>query len=208
MAVTALLTDRFERRTEMGVITNDMRRLRTEVDALRAARGALMEDLALGTQERRNAVSMMQARFRKTHRDAARKARNARVAFVTGLAADVTGMIADFHKSRAEMAKRDGAERLAFVLDQKRSVADMRQNVAVDLAGAHRFWFGPCTAEMRAHRHGADARRHQQTQAEHKAGENALVHFRLGAATRETAKAKPRGGRMKMKGGAARSKRM
>jgi len=191
----------------MGVIANDMRRLRTEVEALRAARGALIEDLALGTQERRNAVSMMQARFRKTHKDMARKAKNARMAFVTGMAADVTGMIADFHRSRAAMAKRERAERLAFVLDQKRTVGDMRQSVAADLAGAHRFWFGPF-AEMRAQRQAVDARRHQPAQAEHKGAENAQVHFRLGAATRQTAKAKPHGGHMKMKGGAAKGKRM
>ena len=151
----------------MSVMTEDMRRLRSEVEALRCARGALIQDLALGTQPRRNAVSRMKAGFRKTHRDMARNAKNARVAFATELTDGAMRMIEGFHKSHAEMAKRGRAERLAFILDQKRSVAGLRQAVAADLAGARRFWFGSFATETPTRPKTADAKR-QSARAEHK----------------------------------------
>jgi hypothetical protein len=169
----------------MSVMTEDMRRLRSEVEALRSARGALIQDLALGTQPRRNAVSRMKAGFRKTHRDMARNAKNARVAFATELTDGAMRMIEGFHKSHAEMAKRGRAERLAFVksraemaksgraerlafiLDQKRSVAGLRQAVAADLAGARRSWFGSFATETPTRPKTADAKR-QSARAEHK----------------------------------------
>jgi len=49
----------------MGALTNDMKRLRGEVETLRQERGALMQDLALGTMQRRDAVAALQAGFRK-----------------------------------------------------------------------------------------------------------------------------------------------
>lgn len=131
----------------MGVMTDSMKRLRNETDALRRARGAFVLDLAIGTKERRDAVATMQAWFRKTHGDMAGKAKQARVAFVTDLAAGAMEMIGGFHKARSAMAKRARAERLTFVLGQKRTVAGLRHAIAADLAGARRFWRGSFAGE-------------------------------------------------------------
>ena len=68
----------------MGALTDDMKRLRGEVEALRMERGALMQNLALETKRRRDAMATMQAGFRKTHRDTARNARAERRAFIAG----------------------------------------------------------------------------------------------------------------------------
>ena len=199
----------------MGVMTGDMTRLRSEVEALRSARGALIQDLAFGTQQRRNAVSRMKAGFRKTHRDLARNAKNARVAFATELADGVMRMIEGFHNSRAGMAKRGRADRLAFVLGQKRSVAGLRQAVAADLEGARRFWFGSFAAETRRRPKTADAKR-QSARAEHKTGGEELAKGRRQPiqAERNTAKTDPvlpsRGAaarELKMKGGARKGKK-
>jgi hypothetical protein len=213
----------------MGVMTDAMKRLRGEVDGLRGARGALVQGLAIGTKQRRDAVATMQAEFRETHGDMAEKAKKARVAFVTGLAADAMKTIVGFHKSRSAMAKRARAERLTFVLEQKRTVAGLRQAVAADLAGAHRFWLGPFAVEMPMREPSVDAKRqsahagykaggeestearHQPIQAEHKAVENVQVHHRPATEARETAKEehmKRHGGHLKMKGSGAKGKRM
>ena len=68
----------------MGVMTDSMKRLRSEVEVLRMARGELVEDLAQGTKQRRDAVAMMQAGFRKAHGDMARNGRAERRAYITG----------------------------------------------------------------------------------------------------------------------------
>lgn len=89
----------------MGAMTNDMKRLRGEVESLRQERGALMQDLALGTTRRREAVAAMQAGFRKTHRDTARHARAERKAFVTGQKRAVAHLRKAFATDRAGAAR-------------------------------------------------------------------------------------------------------
>jgi hypothetical protein len=217
-----------ERKKTMGVMTDAMKRLRGEVDALRDARGVLVQDLAIGTRQRRDVVATMQAGFRKTHEAMAGKMKKARVAFVTDLAADAMKMIEGFHKARSAMAKRARAERLTFVLGQKRTVASLRHAVAADLAGAHRFWHGPFAVEMSvpglsvgagrpsAHagnkaggEESTETKRHP-IQAEHKAVENAHVHRHPASEAREPAKEehmKHHGGHLKMKGGGAKGKK-
>jgi hypothetical protein len=73
-----------ERSAKMGALTDDMKRLRGDVEALRQARGALMQDLALETRQRRDEVSMMQAGFRKTHAELSKRAKAERKAFIMG----------------------------------------------------------------------------------------------------------------------------
>jgi len=79
----------------MGNLTDDMTRLRGEVDALRSARGALMQELA-------SSVSAMQAGFAAAHAAMARKTGKARASYVARIkrqvgrmrkenAADLTG---------------------------------------------------------------------------------------------------------------------
>jgi len=59
----------------MGNLTDDMTRLRGEVDALRGARGALMQELAA-------TVSAMQSDFAAAHTAMAKKTRRERVSYV------------------------------------------------------------------------------------------------------------------------------
>ena len=68
----------------MGAMTDTMKRLRGEVEALRMAREALIQNLVPGTKQRRDAVSMLQAGFRKTHGEMARNAKAERRAYITG----------------------------------------------------------------------------------------------------------------------------
>jgi prenyltransferase beta subunit len=76
----------------MGNLTDDMTRLRGEVDALRSDRGALMQDLACGAKELASTVSAMQADFAAAHTAMARKTRKARAAYVARLKKQVGRM--------------------------------------------------------------------------------------------------------------------
>jgi len=66
----------------MGNLTDDMTRLRGEVDALRSDRGALMQELARGAKDRASTVSAMQADFAAAHATMARKTGIARASYV------------------------------------------------------------------------------------------------------------------------------
>ena len=76
----------------MGNITNDMTRLRGEVDALRGARGALMQELARGARDLAATVSAMRAGFDAAHTAMAKKTRRDRVSYVTGIKKQVSKM--------------------------------------------------------------------------------------------------------------------
>ena len=76
----------------MGNLTDDMTRLRGEVDAMRSDRGALMQNLALGAKELAFMVSAMQADFAAAHAAMARKTRRERVSYVTKIKKQVGRM--------------------------------------------------------------------------------------------------------------------
>jgi hypothetical protein len=76
----------------MGNLTDDMTRLRGEVDALRSDRGALMQDLAHGAKELAFTVSAMQADFAAAHAAMARKTRKERASYVTKIKKQVGRM--------------------------------------------------------------------------------------------------------------------
>jgi len=86
----------------MGALTDDMTRLRGEVDAWRSARGD----------------------------------------FIQNLKSSVAAMRADFSNARGEMADALRSALGDFAQDLKSSVASIRSEMAADLAGAHRVWFG------------------------------------------------------------------
>ena len=48
------------------------------------------------------------------------------------------------------MARQTKAERRAAVNHLKKTVGGMRREFSLDLAGAHRVWFGPSPAELQA----------------------------------------------------------
>jgi len=74
--------------------------------------------------------------------------RAARLSFVKDLKREVAAMRQGFRRQNKERA---------------RTVMAMRQEVAADLAGAHRAWFGPSPAERRAM---AAAKRRAEAEAE------------------------------------------
>ncbi len=93
----------------MGNLTDDMTRLRGEIDALRATRSSLRQELTRGAKD---------------------------------LAAEVSAMRADFSAAHAEMAKKSGKSRAAYVARIKKRVGRMRREIASDLEGARRAWTG------------------------------------------------------------------
>ena len=66
----------------MGNLTDDMTRLRGEIDALRGARSALMKDLTRGAGDLAATVSAMRADFSAAHIAMAKKAGRNRAAYV------------------------------------------------------------------------------------------------------------------------------
>jgi hypothetical protein len=76
----------------MGNLTDDMTRLRGDVDALRSDRGALMQELARGARDLAATVSAMQADFAASHNAMAKKSRKERVSYVTRIKKQVGRM--------------------------------------------------------------------------------------------------------------------
>ena len=66
----------------MGNLTDDMTRLRGEVDALRGDRGALMQDLARGSRDLAATVSAMMVDFAAAHAAMARKTGRERTSYI------------------------------------------------------------------------------------------------------------------------------
>jgi len=76
----------------MGNLTDDMTRLRGEVDTLRSDRGTLMQELTQGAKDLASKVSAMRADFAADHATMARKTGNARASYVTGIKKQVGRM--------------------------------------------------------------------------------------------------------------------
>jgi hypothetical protein len=76
----------------MGNLTDDMTRLRGEVDALRSNRGALMQELARGAKDLAFTVSTMRADFAAAHAAMARKTGKARTSYVARIKRQVGRM--------------------------------------------------------------------------------------------------------------------
>ena len=74
----------------MGNLTDDMTRLRGEVDTLRSDRRALMQGLARGARELATTVSAMQADFAAAHASMAKKTAKARATYVARLKKEVS----------------------------------------------------------------------------------------------------------------------
>jgi hypothetical protein len=76
----------------MGNLTDDMTRLRGEVDTLRSDRGALMQELARGAKDLASSVSAMQFGFAAAHATMARKTGKARTSYVARIKRQVGRM--------------------------------------------------------------------------------------------------------------------
>ncbi|HEY5530329.1 MAG TPA: hypothetical protein VIL51_12905 [Thermoleophilia bacterium] len=145
----------------MGNLTDDMTRLRGEVDALRSDRGALMQALSRGVNDLASSVSAMRADFGAAHAAMAEEARNSRAAFVSTMSGEVNAFLADCRKARGEMAVEGSERRAAFCAGMQKYVAGMCMETADDLAGARLAWSG----------RGSRIRRERRSPKEHRAVE-------------------------------------
>ncbi len=140
----------------MGTLTESMTRLCVEIVALRGARLTFVRDLGQN-------VAAMQADFRRAHHDIAQRTKAERRSFVKALGHEVASLRAGFRRAHKEMARKTKAERRAAVNHLKKTVGGLRREFVLDLAGAHRAWFGPSPAERRAK---AEAERRAKEAAE------------------------------------------
>jgi hypothetical protein len=127
----------------MGPFTESMTRLCGEIVALRGARLTFVRDLGQD-------VAAMKADFRRAHAEMGRRTKAERQGFVKALGHEVASLMAGFHRAHKAMARQTKAERRAAVNHLKKTVGGMRREFALDLAGAHRVWFGPTPAELQA----------------------------------------------------------
>ena len=76
----------------MGNLTDDMTRLRGEVDALRSDRGALMHALSRGVKNLGSSVLAMRTDFGKAHASMAKRSKKDLTTYVSGITKRVTRM--------------------------------------------------------------------------------------------------------------------
>ena len=159
----------------MGTLTESMTRLCGEIVALRGARLTFVRDLGQD-------VAAMKADFRRAHFEMARRTKAERQGFVRVLGLEVASLMAGFHRAHKAMARQTKAERRAAVNHLKKTVGGIRREFSLDLAGAHRVWFGPSPAELQAkaaaaHRAKAEA----EAEARSKRAQEAAERDRLAA---------------------------
>jgi len=133
----------------MGNLTDDMTRLRGEVDALRSDRGALIQELARGASDLATTVSAMQTGFADARVAMAKKTRKEREAFVASVIREVHSLLGAFSRDRNDMARKDKTDRGDFLTEMKRQVTDLRKEMADDLTGVRLAWSGPRLGKSR-----------------------------------------------------------
>ncbi|MBI4595179.1 MAG: hypothetical protein HY730_02245 [Candidatus Tectomicrobia bacterium] len=108
----------------MGILTEDMTRLRGEIEALRTARKNLMQELAHGVQARRNELFETRARFFQEHGEMVRNTRE-----------NLLGFMSDIRKIVAEVQSQASVKRALF---------------RTEIVNSHKAWYGPDFAAQRA----------------------------------------------------------
>lgn len=126
----------------MGNLTDDMTRLRGKVEALRGARGVMMQDLTRGAGDLTSAVAAMRTDFRSSHAAMAKQTRGEREAFVTAVTSEVNSLLGAFSRERDDMARKGRHDREVFLSEMRRQVTDMCKDTADDLMGARLAWRG------------------------------------------------------------------
>lgn len=104
----------------MGNLTTDMTHLYDEINALRNGRKALRKNLENGATNLKKAVNRMQAGFQYAHDEMARKTKEERTAFVSGLQKAVSCMRKDFSADLAGAHQAWFGPTLAEKMDIKR----------------------------------------------------------------------------------------
>ncbi len=124
----------------MGKLTDDLRRLRGEIEILRSSRAVLVQDLAQGANHLTDTVATMISNFAADHIKRATKAKGERKTFVFSMSREVDTMLEDFCKIREDGARMGRENRGRFLLDLRTQVDDLRKGTADDLTGAHLAW--------------------------------------------------------------------
>jgi hypothetical protein len=101
----------------MGDLTDDITRLCVEIETLRDSRKVFGSQLDKETREMKTGVSKMREGFRKDQNDMAVRTKADRVEFVSGLEAEVSGLLNAFDKAHTEMATNNKKSIVAFVSD-------------------------------------------------------------------------------------------
>jgi hypothetical protein len=133
----------------MGNLTDDMTRLRGDVDALRSAREMLRQALVNGTDNLAAAVTAMRADFTSAHAAMAKQTRVEREAFVSAVIQEVNSLLGGFSQDRKDMARNGRTDRGAFLKEMKRQVTGLRKEMADDLLGARVAWRGQSSGKPR-----------------------------------------------------------
>jgi len=124
----------------MSPLTDDMTRLRDDIDALHNNRETFINDLM-------HNVAAMQSGFRNDHAEMAKKGQDDREAFVSNLRSNVVEIQSNFRNDHAEMARKLIGDLGMFASDLNKTVAGLRQEFASDIEGAHQAWFGQAPRE-------------------------------------------------------------
>lgn len=145
-------------------LTESMTRLCGEIVTLRGARLGFVRDLSQD-------VAAMKADFHQAHTEMARRTSAERQGFVEALGHEVASLRTGFRRAHKDMARKAKAERRAATNHLKKTVGAMRREFILDLAGAHRAFFGPSPQELRAKVEAercarAEAERHAKEEAE------------------------------------------
>ena len=133
----------------MGNLTDDMTRLRGEVDALRGARGALMQDLTRGARDLATTVAAMRADFTAAHTAMAKKTGEEREIFVAAMIDEVNSLLGEFSRDRNDMARKGRYDRGVFLSEMKRQVTGLCKDTVDDLMGARLAWRGRSPGKSR-----------------------------------------------------------
>lgn len=148
----------------MGNLTNDMTRLRREVDALRDARGMLMQDLTRGAYDLTTAVAAMRAEFIDAHMAMAQKTGAELVAYVANI------------KNQVDRMREENASDLAGASQVWFGTSPVKNIIG-----------GKEKAESRARKQ-AEATRQAwaKSEAERRAGEKARLHATVSKKNKKT----------------------
>ena len=126
----------------MGNLTDDMTRLRGEINTLRSNRGILMFDLAQNVKSIKSSVASLLSDFSSSHADMAATSKKQRIAFVTDVKEKVAGMKDDMQKDlagarRAWYRATPAPKKAPIILERRQQIEDkMRkeeQNKALEL---------------------------------------------------------------------------
>jgi hypothetical protein len=133
----------------MGNLTDDMTRLRGEVEALRGVRGALMQDMTRGARDLTTAVAAMRADFTSAHAAMAKQTRGERETFVAAVIDEVNSLLGEFSRDRNDMARKGRHDRRTFLSEMSRQVTGMCKDTADDIMGARLAWRGRSSGKSR-----------------------------------------------------------